>query len=71
MSSTQGIIGFRGLNLWKIPALSDADYSKVAERSRFVQPAIAPEYSLNFPKWDNSVPGGESPLGAKLPKLCA
>lgn len=65
-----------GLNsLYSFGLRSNQNYSSGEqpriERQNFVQASIAPKYSLTFPRYDNSVPSGESPLGAKLPRLYA
>ncbi len=70
MAPISGIGALNAFDLRKISAVTFGEKQQ-PERSAFIQNTIAPKYSLTFPKADNSVPGGDSPLGAKLPRLYA
>ena len=70
MSFIQGIGALNVFDLRKAQLYTAGEQPKV-ERQNFVQSSIAPKYSLTFPKYDNSVPSGESHLGQKLPRLYA
>ncbi|MEE3349735.1 MAG: hypothetical protein VZR09_06825 [Candidatus Gastranaerophilaceae bacterium] len=66
------IFGLGAITSFKpVSAISFGEAQKPEQSSKFIQNTIASKYSLTFPKADNSVPGGDSPLGAKLPRLYA
>lgn len=71
MSLIQGLNAIRGYGLGIAPVGINTGEQQAVKRNPFMQNAIAQEYSLAFPKADNSVPYGDSHLGQKLPRLYA